>query len=68
MNNYVNLTYENSLKLYHYCVSIADAIRPFLNGVSITEADPEYWQPKLIEFKQVLSDILHSPELPKEVE
>jgi hypothetical protein len=55
----VNLTKENTLKLYHYCTEIADALRPFLNRSNIySQADPEYWIHKLTEFKAVIDSML----------
>ena len=59
MENYVNLNRENTLKLYHYCTEIADALRVFLNTPGFYDnAEPEYWIPKLTEFKAVIDSIL----------
>lgn len=61
MENYVNLDRENTLKMYHYCTEIADALRPFLNTPDIySQADPQYWIEKLTEFKTVIDSILPS--------
>ena len=59
MENYVNLDRENTLKLYHYCTEIADALRPFLNTPDIySQADPAFWLPKLTEFKEIIRGML----------
>lgn len=64
----MKLTKENTLKLYHYCVSIADALRPFLNTPNDFEkAESEYWIPKLTEFEAVIDSILSQPGISREV-
>lgn len=54
------LTKKKSLELYHYCVSITDALRPILNTpeVKTLDFDNEYWIDSLTRFKKLLDDIL----------
>jgi len=60
------LTKENTLHLYHYCVEIADALRPFLNIHNYNDADPSFWIPKLTQFEKIISDILQLSEKPSD--
>lgn len=53
---------ETTLHLYHYCTEIADALRKYLNtDDNFDKAEPEYWLPKLSQFKEVISIILDNP-------
>jgi hypothetical protein len=62
------LTKENSLKLYHYCTSIADALRPLLNNDdNFKRVEPEYWINSLTGFQAVIDSILSQPGLSLEV-
>jgi len=54
----MELTKKNSLHLYHYCTSITDALRPYLNAPEVGEIDKEYWVSSLTRFKKVIETIL----------
>lgn len=54
----MNLTKKNSLHLYHYCTSIQDALRPYLNTPETPVTNNLYWIDSLTRFKKVLNDIL----------
>ena len=56
----MQLTNENTLSLYHFCVHIADALRPILNTHNYNDADPSYWIPKLTQFEQIIKEILET--------
>ena len=57
----MEFTKENILHLHHYCVEIADALRPILGTHNYNNAEPTYWIPKLTQFEKIISDILETP-------
>lgn len=55
--------YEKIATLYHYCFEFQNQLRPILNTKQMDRINHKHFNSKLIEFKNIIDDVLETPKV-----